>query len=82
MNSIQNDKHKRIKAFRMGADDFIGKPIDIDEFIVKIVRHIQRKKIFDQSVLIDELTQVYNRRFLEDTLKRSGRHFTISIIDL
>ncbi len=82
MNSIQNDKHTRIKAFRMGADDFIGKPIDIDEFIVKIVRHIQRKKIFDQSVLIDELTQVYNRRFLEDTLKRSGRHFTISIIDL
>ncbi|WP_350299043.1 GGDEF domain-containing response regulator [Peribacillus frigoritolerans] len=89
MISIQNDKHTRIKAFKMGADDFIGKPIDIDEFIVKMERHIQRKKIFDQSVLIDELTQVYNRRFLEDTLpryfndyKRSGRHFTISIIDL
>ncbi|MGE7906672.1 diguanylate cyclase [Peribacillus sp. NPDC094092] len=89
MISIQNDKHTRIKAFKMGADDFIGKPIDFDEFIVKMERHIQRKKIFDQSVLIDELTQVYNRRFLEDTLpryfndyKRSGLHFSISIIDL
>ncbi|MGG4268188.1 diguanylate cyclase [Peribacillus simplex] len=89
MISIQNDKHSRIKAFKMGADDFIGKPIDIEEFIVKIERHIHRKKLFDQSVLIDELTQVYNRRFLEDTLpryfndyKRSGRHFSLSIIDL
>lgn len=52
-------------------------------------RHIQRKKIFDQSVLIDELIHVYNRRFFGDTLplyfndyKRSGRHFSISIIDL
>ena len=49
----------------MGADDFVGKPIDIEEFVVKLNRHLQRKKIFDQSVLIDELTQVYNRRFLE-----------------
>lgn len=70
MISIQNDKPTRIKAFKMGADDFIGKPIDIDEFIVKMERHLQRKRIFDQSVLIDELTQVYNRRFLEDTLPR------------
>ncbi|MGE7608192.1 GGDEF domain-containing response regulator [Peribacillus frigoritolerans] len=89
MISIQNDKQSRIKAFKMGADDFIGKPIDIEEFIVKMERHLQRKKIFYQSVLIDELTQVYNRRFLEDTLpryfndyKRSGVHFSISIIDL
>ena len=89
MISIQNDKQSRIKAYKMGADDFISKPIDIDEFVVKIERHIQRKKIFDQSVLIDELTQVYNRRFLEDSIpryfqdfKRSGHLFSISIIDL
>ncbi|MDM5313925.1 hypothetical protein [Peribacillus frigoritolerans] len=48
-------------------------------------RHLLRKKIFDQSVLIDELTQVYNRRFLEDTLpryfndyKRSGLQFRLA----
>lgn len=89
MISIQNDKQSRIKAYKMGADDFISKPIDIEEFIVKIERHIQRKKIFDQSVLIDELTQVYNRRFLEDALpryfqdfNRTGHPFSISFIDL
>ncbi|KMY52349.1 diguanylate cyclase [Peribacillus loiseleuriae] len=87
--SIQNDKQTRIKAYQSGADDFIGKPIDIAEFIVKIERHLQRKKMFDQSVLIDELTQVYNRRFLEETLpryfqeyKRSKQVFSISVVDI
>ncbi|WP_235179023.1 GGDEF domain-containing response regulator [Bacillus cihuensis] len=87
--SIQNDKQTRIKAYQSGADDFIGKPIDIEEFIVKIERHIQRKKMFDQSVLIDELTQIYNRRFLEETLpryfqeyKRSKQSFSISVVDI
>ncbi|MBA9028964.1 GGDEF domain-containing response regulator [Peribacillus huizhouensis] len=87
--SIQNDKQTRIKAYQSGADDFIGKPIDIEEFIVKIERHIQRKKMFDQSVLIDELTQIYNRRFLEETLpryfqeyKRSKQAFSISVVDI
>ncbi|MGX2960051.1 GGDEF domain-containing response regulator [Peribacillus sp. JNUCC 23] len=87
--SIQNDKQTRIKAYQSGADDFIGKPIDIEEFIVKIERHLQRKKMFDQSVLIDELTQIYNRRFLEETLpryfqefKRSKQAFSISVVDI
>ena len=87
--SIQNDKETRMKAYQSGADDFIGKPIDIEEFIVKIERHLQRKKFFDQSVLVDELTQIYNRRFLEETLpryfqeyKRSKQAFSISVVDI
>ena len=36
MISIQNDRASRIKAFQMGADDFIGKPIDIEEFMAKV----------------------------------------------
>ena len=50
MISIQNDKKTRIKAYQTGADDFIPKPVEIDEFVVKIERHLQRKKLFDQSV--------------------------------
>ncbi len=89
MISVKNDKESRIKAYQLGADDFVGKPIDIEEFVVKLNRHLQRKKIFDQSVLIDELTQVYNRRFLEDQMpryfqefKRTGQPFTIGMLDL
>lgn len=89
MISIQNDKQSRIKAYQMGADDFIGKPIEMDEFVVKIDRHLQRKKMFDQTVLVDELTKIYNRRFLEDSLpryfqdfKRTRQTFAICMADL
>ncbi|MFS0820380.1 diguanylate cyclase [Bacillus sp. 1P02SD] len=89
MISVQNDKQTRIEAYQKGADDFITKPIDLEEFIVKVNRHIERKKIFEQYVLIDELTQVYNRKFLNDSLprffqnfKRSKEPFSISIIDI
>ena len=89
MISIQNDKQTRIKAYQTGADDFIPKPVEIDEFVVKIERHLQRKKLFDQSVLIDELTQVYNRKFLKEYFtkhlqesKRTGQAFSICLLDL
>lgn len=87
--SYKNDRETRISAYEMGADDFIVKPIDMEEFVVRINRQLQRKQIFDQSVLIDELTQVYNRRFLFDLLdryikdyERSNIPFTVSLFDL
>lgn len=89
ITSVQNDRETRIRAYEMGADDFIEKPIDIEEFIIRINRQLQRKRIFDQSVLIDELTQVYNRRFLFDLMERNskdfartGISFSVSILDL
>lgn len=89
MISILSDKETRIKAYKNGADDFMKKPIEIDEFVAKISRHLQRKKLFDKSVLMDELTQVYNRKFLKENLrryfnefKRTRQQFTISILDI
>ncbi|MGA9228454.1 MAG: diguanylate cyclase [Mesobacillus sp.] len=89
ITSIQNDRKTRMNAYESGADDFIEKPIDIEEFIVRINRQLQRKQIFDQSVMIDELTQIYNRRFLSDLLERyikdyerSGVPFSVSLLDL
>lgn len=89
MISIKNSKQIRIEAYRKGADDFFKKPIDIQEFVAKISRHLQRKKIFDQSVLIDELTQVYNRKYLAERLplffqdfKRTKQAFSICIVDI
>jgi two-component system, cell cycle response regulator len=89
MISSSNDRETRIHAYKMGVDDFIEKPIDFEEFIVRIERHLIRKKIFDQSVLLDELTRLYNRKFLKDVyeknindFKRSKQQFSIAILDL
>ena len=89
MISIENNRETRIKAIQSGADDFIEKPLDIEEFVLRVKRQLDRKKLFDQSVMIDELTKVYNRRFLNDSLdralkdiERSSTYFTIAVLDL
>ncbi|WP_445505729.1 GGDEF domain-containing response regulator [Niallia sp. 03091] len=89
MCSIKKDRATRLSAYKMGADDFISKPIDIEEFLIRIERHLERKRIFDQSVIIDELTQVYNRKFLQDSynrfiseMARTNTVGTVAIIDL
>ena len=89
MISVKNNKQVRIDAYKKGADDFFPKPIDMEEFVAKIDRHLQRKKLFDQSVLIDELTEVYNRKYLADSLprffqdfRRTKQAFSICILDI
>ncbi|MDF2903103.1 MAG: response regulator diguanylate cyclase/phosphodiesterase [Bacillus sp. (in: firmicutes)] len=86
--SSQNDKETRLDAFKTGADDFIEKPYDIEELLIRIENHLHRKQIYDQSVLIDALTQVYNRKYLHIDLeksikewKRTNDSLTIAIID-
>ncbi|QWC22306.1 diguanylate cyclase [Bacillus haikouensis] len=64
MVSVDDRKETRMKCYELGADDFIPKPFDIDEFIVRVKRQIERKKQIEELVLIDELTHVYNRKYL------------------
>ncbi|MEH7093555.1 response regulator [Neobacillus vireti] len=89
MISLMNDRETRIRAYELGADDFIEKPIDLEELTVRISRHIKRKKLLNQLVLVDELTSLYNRKFLSDVynrclrdIKRTKQPFSIAILDL
>lgn len=87
--SIDNTKESRIKSYQLGADDFIQKPLELDEFIVRINRQLERKQAIDNLILIDELTRVYNRKFLKQTydrlvsnLQRKYEAFSIALLDL
>lgn len=89
MISILNDRETRMNAFKKGADDFIEKPIDLEELIVRIERLLARKELFDQSVLLDELTKLYNRKFLKDVFERNindlnryNKIFSLAILDI
>ncbi|MGR3765761.1 diguanylate cyclase [Rossellomorea sp. NS-SX7] len=64
MVSVDDQKETRMKCYELGADDFIPKPFDLDEFIVRVKRQIDRKRQIEELVLIDELTHVYNRKYL------------------
>ncbi|MFJ8236159.1 diguanylate cyclase [Ureibacillus sp. NPDC094379] len=89
MISFDHTKETRIKSYQLGADDFIQKPIDMDEFVVRINRQLERKQAIDHLILIDELTKVFNRKYLQRTydrymsnLKRRHEPFCIALLDL
>ncbi len=89
MMSVDTRKEVRIKSYEMGADEFISKPIDIDELSVRIKRHLERKELIEKLLLVDELTRVYNRKYLQKIyeqfnaeLSRRKESFCVAILDL
>ncbi|PFA67447.1 diguanylate cyclase [Bacillus sp. AFS015802] len=89
MVSVENSKEVRMKSYQMGADDFIAKPFDMDEFIVRVKRQMERKKQMEELVLIDELTLVYNRKYLSQAYAqvqsdwaRTGDSCCVAVLDI
>ncbi|MGG1660814.1 response regulator [Brevibacillus sp. NRS-1366] len=68
--SIDCDRQTRFRAYRLGADDVMCKPLDIEELAVRLERQLGRKRWMDRILFLDELTGVYNRNSLGDTYQR------------
>ena len=74
--SGQGDTDMRINVLRKGANDFITKPIQHEEFCARINNLIALKKLFDQVdeqqkklfdlAMTDQLTGLYNRHSLTE----------------
>lgn len=70
----RNDNMSFIKALDIGVNDFIARPIDYNEFVVRVKSQIKRyylseklRKNVENSVeyaITDPLTSMYNRRYL------------------
>ncbi len=93
--SGEADQAKRTAFLRNGANDFIIKPFDDDELIVRSSNLIENKKIFEQAkkqqdeltklAMTDQLTGLYNRHSLFDIgpryLSDAKRHkFSVSLL--
>ena len=93
--SGEADQTKRTAILRNGANDFIIKPYDADEMIVRSSNLIENKKIFEQAkkqqqeltkmAMTDQLTGLYNRHSLFDIgpkyLSDARRHkFSVSLL--
>ena len=89
------DQTKRTAFLRNGANDFIIKPYDEDELIVRASNLIENKKIHEQAkkqqleltklAMTDQLTGLYNRHSLFDIgpkyLSDAKRHqFSVSLL--
>lgn len=87
--SSNNSKENRLRAFEMGALDFMPKPIDQDILISYVSNRLAYKKELEHAIVIDELTQVYNRKFMESQLQKyinqinyNKEPLSIAILDL
>lgn len=93
--SGETDQNKRTTFLRNGADDFIIKPYDTDELIVRSSNLIKNRKILQQVKMqkqellqlsmTDQLTCLYNRHSLFDIgpkyLSDAKRHkFPVSLV--
>ncbi|MDH5409645.1 MAG: diguanylate cyclase, partial [Gammaproteobacteria bacterium] len=74
--SGQNDIQMRLDVLNNGANDFISKPIQEDEFCARTNNLIALKRLFDQvdgqqkklfeMAMTDQLTKLYNRHSLTE----------------
>jgi len=82
MISLMNDRETRIKAFKLGADDFIEKPIDLEELTVRIARHLKRKELFNQALSAAKADSDPHEEIANDWMEEiTKRKLFVSIID-
>ncbi|KZZ83350.1 response regulator [Bacillus sp. SJS] len=89
MISVDDTKETRMKSYQLDADDFIPKPFDLDELIVRVRRLVTKKKNMKELIMLDELTRVYTRKHLSPSflriaqqMDREHQPFSAAMIDL
>lgn len=82
------DMDKRLKGLKLGADDYLTKPVNANEVMARIKALLRIKKLQDQMAssrkrladesITDPVTGLYNTRFLrmrlKDEFKRAERY--------
>ncbi len=63
-----NDSNTKLKALEMGATDFLAKPVDRSELVLRIRNTLTVKAYQDQLAYYDTLTQLPNRKLFLDRL--------------
>lgn len=87
-----------VEAMKSGAYDYITKPFNADELKLvihhaldmrKLAEEAKEKKIYQELALTDALTQIYNRRYFEELLRRETERanryrqkFSLMMIDV
>ncbi len=84
----RTDPDSRLEGLRIGADDYLAKPFDTRELLLRAASFVKLKRSFDQvsaqrdklreTAIVDDLTGLYNVRYLQTRLaeewKRAERH--------
>jgi diguanylate cyclase (GGDEF)-like protein len=72
--SGNGDIHARVAGLDLGADDFLAKPVQVDELLARVRRHLlrsDRQRDIKRESMVDALTGVLNRRGLANLFARA-----------
>lgn len=79
----------KLKSFEIGADDYIVKPVSLDEIAAKARATFNRNQRYKIKLLHDDLTGAYNRLFLQEKFfeekarsQRNKKSFSLCLLDL
>ncbi|MDD2743558.1 MAG: diguanylate cyclase [Rhodocyclaceae bacterium] len=71
-----NDSARKIELLRLGANDFISKPVQEDEFAARVRNMVHLAQLLDESeaqrehlrrlAMTDQLTGLFNRHYMAD----------------
>jgi len=77
------------EGFELGADDYIVKPFDSGDLIVRVSAKLERSNLVKRLTSNDDLTGVYNKRVFSEKLtemvrfsNRYDRSFSVTVLDL
>ncbi|MCA0754309.1 diguanylate cyclase [Paenibacillus sp. N4] len=89
MISADGSADNQIRAYRMGATDFLAKPFSTELLLALTANRLAMKRDWQRSIIVDELTGAYNRKHFNvmvrqgiDDYNRNGAPFTLVLIDL
>ena len=61
---VTSDKHEVLRALALGANDFLAKPYDPEELVLRVKNHLRSKKLLDLS---NNMSQVLEREVVKKT---------------
>jgi diguanylate cyclase (GGDEF)-like protein len=87
-----------VEAMKAGAYDYITTPFNPEELRIvvlhasewrKMVEEVKEKRIFQELAIMDGLTQIYNRRYFDELLRREAERavryhnkFSLLMVDI
>lgn len=87
--SGEHSKQIQMHAYSLGVMDYVTKPVDMELFTALIKNRFELKREWQESIIVDELTGAFNRKFFNQTMKqlysdyrRTERTFTLALMDL
>jgi two-component system cell cycle response regulator len=87
--TAKSDIADKYKGFQLGADEYLTKPFQFEELILRIKTLISRVETYRSLSMRDSLTGLYNRRYLIERLQelfityaRKPQDISLAILDL